>query len=212
MRKINNGQKFHNNSNNNNYNNTIYSLNYKFDSVCSAGKFSGTALDLIKKYNELAKEAHSNGNYVEMEVFRQYAEHYRKIVTEINERKSQNREVRQTNNAENKEQTSETSSEEAQPVNNGLVETEAAAPQFAENNQTDDTQTDTADQKPARSKMRRRGFMVVEVPAAQNTLPEEKSESEAQSTETSSKARRGRRPLLKKKTEAAKVASEASNA
>ena len=213
MRKINNGQKFHNNSNNNNYNNTIYSLNYKFDSVCSAGKFSGTALDLIKKYNELAKEAHSNGNYVEMEVFRQYAEHYRKIVTEINERKNQNREVRQTNNAENKEQTSETSSEEVQAVNNGLVETEAAAPQIAENNQTDDTQTDTADQnKPARSKMRRRGFMVVEVPAAQNTLPEENSESDVQSAEIPSKTRRGRRPLLKKKTEAAEVASEASNA
>ena len=45
---------------------------------------------MIKKYNELAKEAHSNGNYVEMEVFRQYAEHYRKIVTEINEKRNQN--------------------------------------------------------------------------------------------------------------------------
>lgn len=70
-----------------NNNNQIYSLNYKFDSTSIAGKISGTALDLIKKYNELAKEAHGNGNYVEMEVFRQYAEHYRKIVTEINEKK-----------------------------------------------------------------------------------------------------------------------------
>ena len=74
--------------NNNNYNNQVYSINYKFDSISPAGKFSGTALDLIKRYNELAKEAHSNGNYVEAEVFRQYAEHYRKIVTEINERKN----------------------------------------------------------------------------------------------------------------------------
>ena len=60
--------------NNNNYNNQVYSINYKFDSISPAGKFSGTALDLIKRYNELAKEAHSNGNYVEAEVFRQYAE------------------------------------------------------------------------------------------------------------------------------------------
>lgn len=73
---------------NNNYNNQIYSINYKFDSVSPAGKFCGTALDLIKKYNELAKEAQANGNYIEAEVFRQYAEHYRKIITEINERKT----------------------------------------------------------------------------------------------------------------------------
>ncbi len=79
MKKNNN--KYRNNSN-------MYNLNYRFDSLSPAGKCSGTALDLIKRYNELAKEAHSAGNYVEMEVFRQYAEHYRKIVTEINERKN----------------------------------------------------------------------------------------------------------------------------
>ena len=65
-----------------------YSLNYRFDSISPAGKVSGTALDLIKKYNELAKEAHGSGDYIEMEIYRQYAEHYRKIVTEINERKN----------------------------------------------------------------------------------------------------------------------------
>lgn len=86
--------KFRNNGNSN-----AYSLNYKFDSISPAGKVSGTALDLIKKYNELAKEAHGSGDYVEMEVYRQYAEHYRKIVTEINERKNYRQE--QQNNDEN---------------------------------------------------------------------------------------------------------------
>lgn len=76
--------KFRNNGGNSN----AYSLNYKFDSISPAGKISGTALDLIKKYNELAKEAHGSGDYIEMEIYRQYAEHYRKIVTEINERKN----------------------------------------------------------------------------------------------------------------------------
>ena len=59
-------------NNNNKFrgNNSVNSLNYKYDSVSFAGKISGTALDLIKRYNELAKEAQSNGNYVEMEVFR----------------------------------------------------------------------------------------------------------------------------------------------
>ena len=75
---------------NNNYNTQGYSLNYKFDSISVAGKICGTALDLIKRYNELAKEAHGNGNYVEAENFSQYAENYRKIVTESNEIKTQN--------------------------------------------------------------------------------------------------------------------------
>ncbi len=77
-----------NNKYRNNNSNQIFSLNYKFDSISVAGKISGTALDLIKKYNELAKESHANGDYVTAEVFRQYAEHYRKIVTEINEKKN----------------------------------------------------------------------------------------------------------------------------
>lgn len=84
MKKTNN--KYRNN-NNSNFN-QIYSLNYKFDSISIAGKISGTALDLIKRYNELAKEAHGNNDYVASETFRQYAEHYRKIVTDINEKKN----------------------------------------------------------------------------------------------------------------------------
>ena len=103
MKKNNN--KFRNNNNN------MYNLNYRFDSLSPAGKCSGTALDLIKRYNDLAKEAHSGGNYVEMEVFRQYAEHYRKIVTEINERK---------NNAQ-AQQPSASPQEAAQPVEEQAV-------------------------------------------------------------------------------------------
>ena len=87
MKKIN--KRYRNNNNNNNSSSSaIYSLNYKFDSNSIAGKISGTALDLIKRYNDLAKDAHSNNDYVTAEIFRQYAEHYRKIVTEINERKN----------------------------------------------------------------------------------------------------------------------------
>lgn len=89
MKKTNSRYHSNNNNNSNNNYNSIFSLNYKFDSISPAGKTCGTALDLIKKYNDLAKEAHGNGDYVESEVFRQYAEHYRKIVTEINERKNQ---------------------------------------------------------------------------------------------------------------------------
>ncbi|MBE6451153.1 MAG: DUF4167 domain-containing protein [Alphaproteobacteria bacterium] len=110
--------KFRNNGNSN-----AYSLNYKFDSVSPAGKVSGTALDLIKKYNELAKEAHGTGDYIAMEVYRQYAEHYRKIVTEINERKNFRQEqqnaleqtTKQSESIEN-EQTTESTESPVEPV------------------------------------------------------------------------------------------------
>jgi len=96
MKRINNKYR------NNNGNNQIYSLNYKFDSTSPAGKYCATALDLIKRYNELAKDAAGNNDYVMAEVFRQYAEHYRKIVTDINEKKNQNRQQYMQNN-ENQE-------------------------------------------------------------------------------------------------------------
>lgn len=174
MKKLNNNNsKFRGNGN------TIYSLNYKFDSVSSAGKLSGTALDLIKKYNELAKEAHNNGDYVQMEVFRQYAEHYRKIVTEINERKNQNREnsqqEQQNNCSENSEAKAETSAEENAPAPKAdLVETEAAA-QPEENLKT------------AERPRKRRSFTVIDV-AAKESAPAEKATSDSAEGETSEAA------------------------
>ena len=132
MKKQNN--RFRNNGNNNNG----YTLNYKFDSVSIAGKISGTALDLIRRYNDLAKEAQSCGNYVDMEIYRQYAEHYRKIVTDINERRqarqdgqnrqdekylSENSEAQGVSDVE--EGNNETSAAPVEPVPeaNGYVET-----------------------------------------------------------------------------------------
>ena len=192
MRKI-------NNSNNKFRNNAIYSLNYKFDSVSSAGKFSGTALELIKKYNELAKEAQSNGNYVEMEVFRQYAEHYRKIVTEINERKNQYRdnqnEAENTadNNADNASQN------EAQPADNGLVETESAEqPSAADNNASSE---DASDKKVRR----RRNFTIIEV--SENGTEKVSGET-AQNAEKPRRRILGRKPRMSKNTTENAVAEE----
>ena len=129
MKKQNN--RFRNGNNNNGY-----TLNYKFDSVSIAGKMSGTALDLIRRYNDLAKEAQSCGDYVEMEIYRQYAEHYRKIVTDINERRQNNRQenqnrtedapVESTNaeeNTSNSTEAVEIEKQEVVPADNGYVET-----------------------------------------------------------------------------------------
>ena len=141
---------------NNNYNNQVYSINYKFDSVSPAGKFCGTALDLIKKYNELAKEAHANGNYVEAEVFRQYAEHYRKIVTEINERKN----VRFNNkDAQANNETPETNEE--------IDNTEAQNTQApAENNDSEEKSPESQQENTlveTKVKSSKKSFKVIEV-------------------------------------------------
>lgn len=125
MKKQNN--RYRNNSNNNGY-----TLNYKFDSVSIAGKISGTALDLIRRYNDLAKEAQSSGDYVEMEIYRQYAEHYRKIVTDINEK----RQARQDNNRFAEAETSVKNQEEADnentEVKNEVVEVQSAPNGYVE--------------------------------------------------------------------------------
>lgn len=157
MKKINNN-KFRGNA--------VYSLNYKFDSVSPAGKCSGTALDLIKRYNELAKEAQNNGDYVGMEVFRQYAEHYRKIVTEINERKYQARDNQNnTNNSENESAENNTADTptEAAPADNGLVETQSAEPVKAETEAAPEVATSAP--KPRRT----RAFTVIDASASANS-------------------------------------------
>ena len=99
-------------------------MNYKFDSVSIAGKISGTALDLIRRYNDLAKEAQSCGNYVDMEIYRQYAEHYRKIVTDINERRQARQDGQNRQDEKNLSENSE--AQGVSDVEEGNNETSAA--------------------------------------------------------------------------------------
>lgn len=182
MKKINNNNKFRGNA--------VYSLNYKFDSVSPAGKCSGTALDLIKRYNELAKEAQNNGDYVGMEVFRQYAEHYRKIVTEINERKYQSREQQSANNAPSE------NGESVPIADNGLVETESAAPTPSAPAEPVENAPEAAPAEKPQLR-RRRNFTVVEV-----SEPEKAPEETA--TEAESKPRR--RPYVRRNKATAEAA------
>ena len=154
MKKI----KYRNNSNN--YNNQVYSINYKFDSISPAGKCSGTALDLIKRYNELAKEAQGNGNYVEAEVFRQYAEHYRKIVTEINERKNTRFPVKE--NA----MISVSKDDNAEASSQAETSTEVQSEQSGEENSSADNQENpVAEQRLVETKAKapKKAFTVIEI-------------------------------------------------
>lgn len=121
MKKQNN--RFRNGNNNNGY-----TLNYKFDSVSIAGKISGTALDLIRRYNDLAKEAQGNGDYVDMEIYRQYAEHYRKIVTDINERRQSRYEQSRAEENTPAEAESSTPAENEDNANTEVAATPEEAP------------------------------------------------------------------------------------
>ena len=155
--------KFRSNNNYNN-NNQIFSLNYKFDSISPAGKVSGTALDLIKRYNELAKEAQGNGDHVAAEMFRQYAEHYRKIVTEINERKN----LRQANREENAQAAP---AETAQATENETVassETQAVAETPKPEAAAPVVEGQQAQEAPV---ARKRSFKVIEINAADAEKP-----------------------------------------
>ncbi len=205
-------------NNNNKFrgNNSVNSLNYKYDSVSFAGKISGTALDLIKRYNELAKEAQSNGNYVEMEVFRQYAEHYRKIVTDVNERKSNMVRANYQNQVNNA--VSEAPVEEnVQQVDNGLVETEAADPAgnisaseqaVAEN---ENVAENAVAEKPAKTlkitrKKAARSFTVVEVKEADSA---ETSTADEIKDGKDAEVEKPKRRVLKRKTaDSAKTVNE----
>ena len=154
--------KFRSNNSYNN-NNQIFSLNYKFDSISSAGKISGTALDLIKRYNELAKEAQGNGDYVEAETFRQYAEHYRKIVTEVNERKNQ-RQGREENGQAPQVASTETAENE-QPI--------AESIQSAEDNKQEIVSAQVSEEQPQQETpvVKKRSFKVIEINAADAEKP-----------------------------------------
>lgn len=170
MKKINN--RYRNN------NNSIYSLNYKFDSNSIAGKISGTALDLIRRYNDMAKDAHSNSDYVTAEIFRQYAEHYRKIVTEINERKSPREQVE--NNVNDNSAAANVAPENAE---NNNVEQQPAA-EVAPVAPVAETP------KPAEEKApKKRAFHVVEIAPSDNAQ------------ETPAKTRRPRRTKVAAPTE-----------
>lgn len=167
---------------NNNYNNQIYSLNYKFDSNSIAGKISGTALDLIKRYNELAKEAHTNNDYVSAEVFRQYAEHYRKIVTEINEKKNQAQSAKnaaQLTLVENKSESDTSNSQEptapqAEGDSQSIREDEDIEPHLASVTSLEtflaeaDTETQPQTSLPAeKSASEKKSFTVIEIPTSE---------------------------------------------
>jgi len=168
-------------------NNSVYTLNYKFDSVSIAGKISGTALDLIRRYNDLAKEAQANGDYVDMEIYRQYAEHYRKIVTDINERRQSRYDNKDANREQETAETEDTTEETTASDENTAEKTEPVEAVSAPNGYVETLPA--PEQQPAKS------FQVVEI-SAEN---ENQEENKPQKTK---RVYRRRTPVARKTAEA----------
>ena len=153
----------------------MFNINYRFDSISPAGKYSGTALDLIKRYNELSKEAHSAGDYVEMEVFRQYAEHYRKILTEMNERKNAFQAQRQAQMEQAENEKNVENAESGENTENADQVNEKNEEQTVEQSSSQKTSnSEVIEQKPLA--MKRKTLKIVEVKEAE-TLPQAKTEA-----------------------------------
>ncbi len=191
MKKTNN--KYRNNSSNN----TIYSLNYKFDSNSIAGKICGTALDLIKRYNDFAKDAQSNNDYVNAEIFRQYAEHYRKIVTEINERKNQQRQAMPAETVENRDN-AETTAAEAPTEKTVADQPEIAAP-VAAAAETASVAGDNVAKTPRREV--RKSFKIIEISHAK--ADEAKAENNAEKDQTAETSAPAPKRVYRRRTIAA---------
>ncbi len=81
------------NSNNNNHSNP----NRHYESVGPDVKIRGSAQQVLEKYQQYARDAHTSGDRVLSEAYHQFAEHYQRIVTKQTEAKDKQQ---QRNNAE----------------------------------------------------------------------------------------------------------------
>ncbi len=197
MKKI-NGRFRSNGGNNNGHSSQVYSLNYRFDSNSIAGKCNGTALDLIKRYNELAKDALNSSDVVTAEVFRQYAEHYRKIVTDINEKKNSNPNNPNNNRQYNNRRENENSASSTESSENSFSEEngqnfDGNTSQVETSNEENsfEASSEQSNTAPRAKITTRRAFKVIEV--------REENKRSAQKEETSENTESKPKRIYKKK-------------
>ena len=79
------------------------------------GKNNQNAAKLIEKYNDLAREALSNGDKILSENYLQHADHFSRIIISQESLKVQNLNIAQSKNEDNKDKTKEETSKEEGP-------------------------------------------------------------------------------------------------
>jgi hypothetical protein len=79
------------------------------------GKNNQNAAKLIEKYNDLAREALSNGDKILSENYLQHADHFSRIIISQESLKVQNLNITQSKNEDNKDKTKEETFKEEGP-------------------------------------------------------------------------------------------------
>ena len=72
-----------------NQQNAFNNPNRHFESVGPDVKIRGSAQQVLEKYQQYARDAHTSGDRVLSEAYFQYAEHYQRIVAKQNEARTQ---------------------------------------------------------------------------------------------------------------------------
>jgi hypothetical protein len=80
-----------------NQQNTFNNPNRHFESVGPDVKIRGSAQQVLEKYQQYARDAHTSGDRVLSEAYFQYAEHYQRIVAKQNEARNQQQGGQQQN-------------------------------------------------------------------------------------------------------------------
>jgi rubrerythrin len=75
-------------------------LNHVYDSNGPEGRVRGTAAQIVEKYTMLARDANASGNKVLQQSFLQHAEHYQRVLIEVQKEIEQNNERRAEKQAE----------------------------------------------------------------------------------------------------------------
>ncbi len=97
-----------------------YKINGEFNSSLefkrkNPGKNNQNASILIEKYNDLAREALSNGDKILSENYLQHADHFSRIIISQESLKVQNLNITQSKNEDNKDKTKEETFKEEDP-------------------------------------------------------------------------------------------------
>ena len=101
-------------------NNSGHKINGEFNSSLefkrnNPGKNNQNASKLIEKYNDLAREALSNGDKILSENYLQHADHFSRIIISQEKLKVQNLNIIQSKNEDNKDKTKEETFKEEGP-------------------------------------------------------------------------------------------------
>lgn len=142
---------------NNNSNSNHSNPNRHYESVGPDVKIRGSAQQVLEKYQQYARDAHTSGDRVLSEAYYQFAEHYQRIVTKQNEAKERqqqrntaDRDSRRDNRNDNRNSEGDDSTSRGDTPTNEPVKSEAeVSPRETQPQPDEAPSTEKAESAPA---------------------------------------------------------------